>query len=357
MKKIDLNISHNRFMKLALKEAEKGIGLVSPNPLVGALLVKEDKVIETAFHGEQAKWHAERVLFDKLNKKQKFKSQIEKNNFLRKAILYVTLEPCCHYGKTPPCVDLIIKSGIKKVVIAQIDPNPLVQGRGVRALKQVGIEVITKVLEKEASEQIRFFNFWVLEKKPYFFAKLALSTDGFYGKKGQRIQISTLETKKHTDEMRSGFDAIMIGKKTLLTDNPYLGSNKKDPFRIIFCNKADFSVKKLQCFRDNNVLIACREKTKKCDFKGVFLYYHNFIDFKKQLYEKGIQSLLLEGGGDLINSFLKKEEINEFLLVQSKQKVLQKGLKINVQVELKKYFLLKRQKKLRGDNLFFYQKN
>ncbi len=345
-------MNHEYFMKFALEEAQKGEGIVSPNPLVGAVLVKYGNIIGKGFHGEMGELHAERVVFEKLKNKinlsksdipdldqeskiyEKLDSRIHGNsNSVRQEglILYVTLEPCCHYGKTPPCTEAIIQAGIKKVIIAQIDPNPLVYGKGIEILKQAGIEVIVGVLEEEAKYQIRFFNHWITKNEPYFFAKLAISADGFYAKEGENILISSKSTKRKTKEMRSQFDAILVGKKTLLIDNPKLSCDKrKNLKRIIFCQKADFSIKNLEAFRDDNVIIACKEKTEECDFLGQMIFYKDLKDFKKQLFNFGIQSVLVEGGGELMKLFLDENIVQEVMIVESKNKKLETGKKFPV---------------------------
>jgi len=305
-------------MQIALDEAKKGAGLVSPNPLVGAVLTKNNKIVAKGFHGEDGKLHAERVVVLKAKKK--------KIN-LDGSILYVTLEPCCHYGKTPPCTDILIQSGIKKVFIAQLDPNPLVRGKGIEILKKNGIECELSIMEEKAKYQIRFYRYWIQNKLPYFFAKLAISRDGFYAQKNKNILISDKKTKLKTKELRNNFDAILVGKKTLKIDNPKLNTSKKKLIKIIFCKSADFPVKDFEIFKDNNVMVACKEKKAICDFSGKILIYKNLIDFKKKLFDLDIQSVLVEGGGELLKLFLDGGIIQELMIVKSKNVFLKKGLR------------------------------
>jgi len=312
-------------MDLAIKEANKGLGIVSPNPLVGALIVYKNNIWSKAYHGEKEKLHAEIIALNKLNQKQQKQ--------IASAILYITLEPCCIYGKTPPCTKAIIKSGIKTVVIAQFDPNPQVYGKSVSILEKAGIKIITKICETVAQHQIRFFSYWIKNQLPYFFGKLAISFDNYYAKvekQNKPLWISHFKTRQKTRAMRLGFDAILIGKKTLICDNPKLNIEKsnKQLIKIIFCQTADFDISKYQIFQHNNVIIACQQKTNQCQFKEHFIYYKNIKDFQDQVYHLNIQSVLVEGGGETLQLFLKNSLIQELLIVKSKTVKLLNGKKI-----------------------------
>jgi len=329
-------------MQIALEEAQKGRGLVAPNPLVGAILILDGKIISKGFHGEDGVKHAERIVIEKAQKE---------NIDLSNSTLYLTLEPCTHFGKTPPCVDLIIENKIKKVIIAQRDPNSLASG-GIEKLKQAGIKCKLGVLEKEAQYQIRFFRYWIQNKLPYFFGKLAISTDGFYAQDNKNILISSNETKKKTREMRKDFDAILVGKKTILVDNPILEAPDKNLFKIILCRTADFSLKNLE-IKKNNLILACQKKTSNCDFSGKIIYYKNLNDFQKQIFDLGIQSVLVEGGGEVLRLFLEHDLIQEFMLVKSKRVILNQGLKMP---NLDNFYLF-REVDLSDDVLQFFLKN
>ncbi len=170
---------HEKFMKIAIEEARKGIGSANPNPLVGAVLVKDNKIISIGYHKTYGDSHAEVNAIKNLTDEE-----------LNGSTIYVTLEPCSHHGKTPPCTDLIIKSGIKKCVIATLDKNPVVSGNGVKKLKEAGIEVITGVLEKEALDLNKVFFKYILTNIPYIFIKTAITLDGKIATKynsGKRI--------------------------------------------------------------------------------------------------------------------------------------------------------------------------
>ena len=438
-------------MHLAIKEAQKGEGLVSPNPLVGSVLVCDNEIIVKGYHGEVGKLHAERVVFEKISyfrhsERSKesplyhsgldpesllefeiLKQVQDEKAMIEKSTLYITLEPCCHYGKTPPCTKAIIEFGIKKVVCAQVDPNPQVSGKGIKILRDAGIEVIVGVLEEEAQRQIRFFRYWIKNKKPYFVAKLAISADGFYAKschhepvegsssrhserseeslpchprqggdpsppdeliKNNNITwISHPNTRKKTRAMRKQYDAIMIGKKTLLADSPHLGTSHplchpelvsgslpyRDPTRIILCQTTDFSMKNLQAFRDENVIVASlynprhserSEESSVChsdlspegnpshlchpELVEGSLFYKNLNDLQKKLFELGFQSILLEGGGELMQLFLEEKMINEIFIVRSKNIFLKEGQKAP---EIPKHFQPFKQEDLGEDVL------
>ena len=336
-------MNHKYFMKKALKEALKGQGYVSPNPLVGALVIHNNQIMAQGYHGEEKNLHAEKIVLKK--------AQTKKFN-LKEATLYVTLEPCCHYGKTPPCTDAIIKSGLKKIVIAQIDPNPLVAGKGIQILKKAGLEIISGILEKEAQYQIRFFRFWITQKQPYFLAKIAISKNQCYALKNQNKLISNPQTKKYTKKLRTQFDAILIGKKTLLTDNPHLGSKKNNLIRIIVCQNLDFSPEKLQVFRDNKIIIFYKKKLNNYKFPGKLFHYQNLAEIPAKIFQLKIQSVLVEGGGQIIDLFLQKNLIQEILLVKSLTVNLTNGLKAPV---IPAKFQLIQEKKLKYDHLVYYQ--
>src|SRR3989338_3205858 len=207
MQKVDV-----LFMEKAIQIAKRGIGKVSPNPIVGAVLVKNHKVIGEGAHlrfgGPDAEVNAI------LNAKKKD---------LTGATLYVSLEPCAHQGKTPPCTGLILKKNIRRVVIGARDPNPAVSGRGVRILKQRGVKVLTGVLEKEASELNKGYNRWIRTKKPYVIVKAAQSLDGKIATRtGQSRWISGGPARKFGHQLRAASGAVLVGVNTVLRDNPRL---------------------------------------------------------------------------------------------------------------------------------------
>jgi len=215
-------------MNRVIHLAQKGYGKVSPNPLVGSVIVKEGKIVGEGYHKKFGEDHAE--------------IQAIKNSScsLADSTLYVNLEPCAHYGKTPPCVDTIIKAQIKKVVIAQKDPNPIVNGKGIKILEENNIVVQIGVLEKKARILNEKFNKRMIKKQPFIAIKIAQTLDGkiadqFYESKW----ITNLKARKHVHHIRKGFDAIITGAGTIRTDNPLYTVRHvrgKNPDRFIITN-------------------------------------------------------------------------------------------------------------------------
>jgi diaminohydroxyphosphoribosylaminopyrimidine deaminase/5-amino-6-(5-phosphoribosylamino)uracil reductase len=256
-------------MYRCLELAKKGKGFVSPNPMVGAVIVYENKIIGEGFHRKYGQPHAE------VNAINAVKNQ----NLLKKATLYVNLEPCSHYGKTPPCAELIIKKQIPKVVVGIRDPFPSVSGRGIQMMRDAGIEVIVDVLKVESEQlNVRFFTF-INKKRPYIILKWAQSSDGFIDKKreindGQLpVKISNDLTQLFVHKLRAEESAIIVGSRTLTLDKPLLNVrhwNGNDPVKI----KADKN-------KPLSVLM-------------------------QDLYDEKIQSLIVEGGAALLSSFIEE---------------------------------------------------
>lgn len=213
------------YMSLAIKEAKKGIGKVNPNPLVGAIIVKNDKVISKGHHAVYGGFHAERNAI--LSCKESMEG----------ATIYVTLEPCCHYGKTPPCTQIIIEHNFAKVVIGSIDPNPLVARQGIEILKEHQIQVVEGVLEKECIHLNQVFFHYIQTKTPYVVMKYAMTLDGKIATKtGKSKWISGETSRKNVHELRNRLAAIMVGIETVCIDNPSLDcriENGNHPIRII----------------------------------------------------------------------------------------------------------------------------
>ena len=214
-----------KFMQLAIKEAYKGKGKTLPNPAVGAVIVKNGKVISTGYHERAGLPHAESIAIDRAGENAKG------------ATLYVTLEPCNHYGKTPPCSEKIIKAGIKRVVIGIRDPNPVASG-GVERLKSAGIEVEVGVLKKECFELIDDFIVNITENRPFISLKLASALDGLIAdERGNSKWITSEESRKLVHKLRSYHNAVMVGIGTVLKDDPLLNvryfSSKPQPKAIV----------------------------------------------------------------------------------------------------------------------------
>jgi len=298
------------YMKLAIEEAKKGEGFTNPNPMVGAVIVKDGRIISKDHHRKYGGYHAERNAI--LNCRED----------MHGAELYVTLEPCCHYGKTPPCTEIIIESGIKKVYIGIMDKNSLVAGKGAAILREHGIEVVEGICEKECQELNKIFFHYIQTKTPYVVMKYAMTADG-------KIATHTGDSKWITGEMarervqrsRHKYMGIMAGVNTVLMDDPKLTcriEGMKSPIRII-CDthlRTPLSAQVVQTASEVPTIIATiieeEEKKKPYTDLGCQVWTvpadKTHIDLKalmKKAGEAGIDSILLEGGGTLNYSALK----------------------------------------------------
>jgi len=216
---------HEQYMKLALSEAEKGRGWVSPNPMVGAVIIKNGAIIGKGYHKKYGDPHAERNALATCSQNP------------TGAAMYVTLEPCCHYGKTPPCTEAIIESGISEVVVGSQDPNPLVAGKGTEILRSSGIEVTVGVLEQECISLNEVFFHYITNKTPYVVMKFAMTIDGKTATAAGKSKWITGEAARaHVHRLRHQYSAIMVGVGTVIADDPQLTCrlpNCKNPVRVI----------------------------------------------------------------------------------------------------------------------------
>lgn len=298
------------YMKMALDEAVKGMGRVSPNPLVGAVIVKDGRVIAKGYHHYCGGLHAERDALKNCTED------------VRGAVMYVTLEPCCHTGRQPPCTDAIIDSGIKRVVVGSGDPNPLVAGKGSQILKEHGIEVKEYVLEKECKELNEIFFHYITTGKPFVTMKYAMTADGKIATKcGLSKWITGEEARENVHKDRNRYTAIMAGIGTVLADDPMLNcriEGGRDPVRII-CDtslKTPLDSNIVKTAKDVHTIICTgiseNEKLSPYHEAGCEIisvpekYGHIDIDkMMSSLGSIGIDSILLEGGGTLNWSVLK----------------------------------------------------
>lgn len=304
------------YMELALDLAKKGIGKVNPNPLVGAVIVKDDEVIGIGYHKEYGGPHAE------VNAINNAKKNIEGST------LYVTLEPCVHYGKTPPCVNLIIEKKIKKVVIGTLDPNVLVCGKGVKKLKENNIEVIVGVKEEECKKLNEIFIKYVTTNLPFVILKSAISLDGKIATTtGESKWITSKEAREDGHNLRNELSAIMVGINTIIKDNPKLTcriENGKNPVRIIVDSTLKISLdSNVITNKDNLTIIATtkyadkikKEMLLKKNIKVIEIAHKNKkIDLKELMRHLGIlkiDSVLIEGGGTLNFSALEENIVDK----------------------------------------------
>lgn len=314
-----LNI-HEKYMYRALNLAKKGNGKVSPNPMVGCVIVKNGKIIGEGFHHEFGGDHAE---------VDAFKNCIHDPT---DASLYVTLEPCSHIGKTGPCCNAIIENGIRDVYVSMLDPNEKVNGKGINFLKNSGINVECNILKNESEEINKGYLNWIKTKKPLVIGKIAQDSNGYIAKAGSKVWITGSMSKQNTHKLRSEVDAILVGKNTVLIDNPELtvreviGSNPK---RIVLDTNRTLPYNfNLLNDREAETIIVCSNKkfqdseTSHCKYIAVNEVNQklDLNDMLIRLGEQGITSLLVEGGAATIKSFLDADLIERFHLYTSSLK-------------------------------------
>ncbi len=309
------------YMTRALELAQLGAGHANPNPLVGALIVKNGKIIGEGYHEKYGHAHAEVNAFN--NAKED----------VQRATMYVTLEPCSHFGKTPPCAETIIKKGIKKVVIAMKDPNPLVAGRGINILKDSGIEVVTGLMEEEAKKLNEIFIKFITTGLPFCTLKTAMTLDGkIAAYTGDSRWVTNERSREYVHKLRHKYSSIMVGIGTVLADDPLLTTrldmvNSKNPIRIVVDSKGKIPLdaKILKCDDNTKTIIATteaidKEKLKYIEAKGADLIVtplkNNRVDLLyliKVLGQRKIDSILLEGGSTLNYSALQEGIVDKVL--------------------------------------------
>ena len=288
------------FMQRALELAKLGKGSVSPNPLVGCVIVHENEIIGEGWHQKYGEAHAEVNAI----------ASVENKKLLKASTVYVNLEPCSHTGKTPPCSDLLIQSSIKKIVIANEDSNPLVSGNGLKKLAQAGIEVVKGVLEKEGRElNQRFFTF-MESKRPYIILKWAQTADGFIARENYESRwISNEFSRQLVHKWRSEEDAVLIGTKTATHDNPNLTVRDwsgRNPLRIVIDRFLRLP-RKLNLF-DRSQKTIFYNVLKHEEHENLVYIRLDEIDFFQELihnlYLQKIQSVIVEGGAQTLNFFI-----------------------------------------------------
>jgi diaminohydroxyphosphoribosylaminopyrimidine deaminase / 5-amino-6-(5-phosphoribosylamino)uracil reductase len=355
-------LTDESYIRLAVEIAKKGMGSVSPNPLVGCVIIKNDRIIGAGYHERYGGPHAE------INAISSATESVEG------ATLYINLEPCSHHGKTPPCVDRIIECKIAKVVIGTMDMNPLVSGEGIKKLKTSGIDVKVGVLEKECIELNKFFFKYITKKIPFVSLKAALTLDGkIADASGDSKWISSVASRRYVHYLRSKYDAVLIGTGTALKDNPSLTvrlTEGRNPKRIIldaglkmnftqnlFLNNSD---KKLYIITSKENAEKQKVRTlKKRGINVVFVKEDNdgrlsLKSILKELAKLQISSLLVEGGGEIFSSFIKNNLYDDILMFIT-PKLLGSGIPVinNLGVKnIKKAYKLKiRDTERIGDDL------
>lgn len=320
------HINDNIFMQRCLQLAANGEGCTSPNPMVGAVIVYQGKIIGEGWHRQAGQPHAEPNAIH----------SVKNQELLKESTLYVSLEPCSHYGKTPPCADLIIEKQIPRVVVGCCDPFPKVSGRGIAKLQAAGIQVVTDV-EKEACWMLnrKFFCFQ-RNKRPYILLKWAQTADGFTdicrvpndGK--HALKISDEYTSMIVHQLRSQVDAVMVGFQTAILDNPQLTvrnwSYHKQPVRIVFDRNGILSKDSSLLNGESDTLIFTQKKSsdnatfnQSIDTSNTHIGRYHLNEVLDELYQRNLQSLLVEGGSQLQNAFIAADLWDEIQIETSAQ--------------------------------------
>ena len=334
-------------MKRCIDLAKNALGYTYPNPLVGSVIVHNGLIIGEGFHQKSGENHAE---INAIN-------SVENKDLLKESTIYVSLEPCSHFGKTPPCANKIIETGFKKVVIGTLDSHEKVNGKGKKLIEEAGIEVVSGVLERECQElNKRFFTFH-RKKRPFIILKWAESGDGFLDQDFKPTQIGNSLTKQFVHQLRSEEHAILVGTNTALTDNPALTTREitgRNPVRILI----DFELKIPRDFKIYNneapTLVFNQEKdAEEENIKFIKISKEKFLeDLLQKLYENQIQSVLVEGGSRTLQTFIDANLWDETIIIKNKNLTLENGTKapkFEGNLDKEKYF--------RDNRVSFYRNN
>jgi diaminohydroxyphosphoribosylaminopyrimidine deaminase/5-amino-6-(5-phosphoribosylamino)uracil reductase len=321
-------MKEERYMTWAMNLAKRGRGKTSPNPMVGAVVVKNGETVGTGYHRRFGELHAEANALRACQGKAKG------------ATLYVNLEPCCYQGKTPPCTDMIIRSGIRKVVCATLDPNSRVNGRGIKALRDGGVKVHLGVLEEEAKKLNEAYMKFVTTGLPFVMLKVAQTLDGKIAtKSGDSKWITQQDSRRFVHSLRSSVDAVLVGANTVRRDDPELtihNGKGEDPLRIILDSSGSIpsNSKIIRENKDGKTIIAAmNRRTKDKSQEGVEVWNlkklgDDGVDLTQLLKKAGesqITSLLVEGGSRVFTSFLKEKLVDKIYYFLS-PKILGEGL-------------------------------
>ena len=310
------------FIKRCIELAKKAEGKTYPNPLVGSVIVYNGKIIGEGYHEKAGENHAE---INAIN-------SVENIHLLKDSTIYVTLEPCSHFGKTPPCANKIVEIGFKKVVIGTLDSHEKVNGKGKELLENAGIEVVSGVLEEDCKDlNKRFFTFHQ-KKRPFIILKWAESADGFLDKDFKPTQIGNPLTKQFVHTLRSEEHAILVGTNTALTDNPSLTTREisgRNPVRILI----DFDLKVPRDFNIYNeeaetlVFNSLKDSQDK-HIKFIKIEKKNFLqNLMEKLYENNIQSVIIEGGSFTLKQFIEANLWDEAIVIKNENLILENGTK------------------------------
>ena len=317
--------SHELYMKRCLELAAKGLGQVAPNPMVGCVIVHQNQIIAEGYHEVYGSGHAEPNAIKQVS-----------DELLKNCTLYVTLEPCSHFGKTPPCADLIIQKGIKQVVIGNLDSNPLVSGKGVQKLRNAGVEVKYGILDEQCRElNKRFFTFHE-KKRPYVILKWAQTQDGYISRwplpeNKTDNWITGSDSKQLVHEWRTQEQAILIGHNTLVADNPFLTARLakgKNPTRLVLSKHLEFNPE-LHVFNHEapTIVFNTLKNEHNKHIELVQIDWDNKIQsVLDYCFQKGIASILVEGGTKTIHHFMTHNTWDEARIFINPNKTFGSGI-------------------------------
>ena len=310
------------YIKRCIELAKKAVGKTYPNPLVGSVIVHNGKIIGEGYHHKAGENHAE---INAIN-------SVEDKSLISESTIYVSLEPCAHFGKTPPCALKIVELGFKKVVIGATDSHDKVNGKGKKIIQDAGIEVVSGVLEEECIDlNKRFFTFHK-KKRPFIILKWAESGDGFLDKDFKPTQIGNALTKQFVHLLRSQEHAILVGTNTALTDNPSLTTREivgRNPVRILI----DFELKVPENFNIYNdeaetLVFNSIKNSEEGNVKFITIEKENFLqNLMEKLYENQIQSVIIEGGSFTLQQFIEAQLWDEAIIIKNENLFLENGTK------------------------------
>ncbi|TVZ25374.1 diaminohydroxyphosphoribosylaminopyrimidine deaminase [Gillisia sp. Hel_I_86] len=304
---------HEKYIKRCIQLAENGLGTTYPNPMVGSVIVHNKKIIGEGWHHKAGEPHAE---VNAIN-------SVKDKSLLKKAVIYVSLEPCSHYGKTPPCSDLIVASGIKKIVIGSVDPFPAVSGKGIKKLMDAGCEVILGILDAECKALNKRFFTYQKHQRPYIILKWAQSVDGFLAPISSEenhprepVWITNKYSQQLVHKWRSEEAAILVGTNTAVMDNPKLNTRLwkgTNPVRVLLDRQLRLTDDSALLDESIKTIVICGEEARNSNTKtsSENLIFET-IDFEKEitseickvLYTHCIQSVIIEGGATTLQSFI-----------------------------------------------------
>ena len=315
-------MKHEFYIRRCIELAQKALGKTYPNPMVGSVIVHNGKIIGEGYHQKAGEPHAE---INAIN-------SVENKDLLKESTIYVSLEPCAHYGKTPPCALKIVETGFKKVVIGAMDSHDKVNGKGKKIIQDAGIEVVSGVLEEECLALNKRFFTYHEKNRPYIILKWAESADRFMDKDFQPTQISNSLTKQFVHQLRSDEHSILIGTMTALRDNPSLTTREvegRNPIRILI----DIDLKVPQDYHIFNnesetLVFNSLRDDESGNVKFIKTSRENFIEnLLKKLHERQIQSVIIEGGSLVLQQFIDADLWDESIIIKNKNLLLENGTK------------------------------